>query len=88
LDKIVFIKTNGGYNEIWKMDLDGSNKSVLASSSNNKDPRFTPDGKKIVFSSIRNGDSDYEIYIMDSDGSNINQLTSNSVEDSHPDYRP
>ena len=87
-NKIVYIRTNGGYNEIWKMDLDGSNQTPLCSSSNNSDPAFTPDGEKIVFSSIRNGDSDYEIYIMDSDGSNISVLTSNSVEDSHPSYRP
>jgi len=33
----------------------------------------SPDGKKIVFTSMRNGDLD--LYIMDADGSNVKQIT-------------
>jgi Tol biopolymer transport system component len=36
-------------------------------------PRFSPDGKKIVFTSLRTGD--LELFIMDIDGSNVVQIT-------------
>jgi TolB protein len=44
------------------------------------------DGKKIVFTSIRNGDLD--IYIMDADGSNVKQLTHELGYDGGPTFSP
>ena len=43
-------------------------------------------GDSIVFSSDRDGD--FEIYIMDSDGANIVQLTDNNSEDCSPCFSP
>jgi Tol biopolymer transport system component/serine/threonine protein kinase/tetratricopeptide (TPR) repeat protein len=45
-------------------------------------PRASPDGAKIVFSSNRDGRP--EIYIMDSKGGDAQRLTFNSVEDTAP----
>jgi len=39
---------------------------------------------KIAFASDRDGD--FEIYVMDADGSNVKKLTSNSTGDSYPDW--
>ena len=47
-------------------------------------PSWSPDGKEIAFASDRDGD--FEIYVMDSDGSNVDKLTSNGVFDSHPSW--
>ncbi|WP_455368659.1 CFI-box-CTERM domain-containing protein [[Eubacterium] cellulosolvens] len=47
---------------------------------------FPGDNGKIAFASDRDGD--YEIYIMDADGSNVIQLTSNSVDDWAPAWSP
>jgi len=38
-------------------------------------PKWSPDGKNIVFVSIRNDHRNYEIYLMDADGKNQRRLT-------------
>ena len=55
-------------------------------------PKWSSDGKQIVFSSNRdyvNTDKTYgfDIYIMDSDGSNVVRLT-NSGNNTCPDWQP
>jgi TolB protein len=62
------------------------------------DPAWSPDGQKIVFVSLRDslvdphhcgGDEcNYEIYIMDSNGSNIQRLTDNPGYDGEPSWSP
>jgi TolB protein len=41
----------------------------------NEEPAWSPDGSQIAFASDRKGN--YDIYVMNSDGSNVRQLTSN-----------
>jgi len=38
------------------------------------DPAFSPDGKKIAFTSMRDGDG-FRLYVMDADGKNVKKLT-------------
>ena len=40
------------------------------------DPALSPDGKKIAFASLRGGDG-FRLYVMDADGSNVKELTTN-----------
>lgn len=49
-------------------------------------PMFSPDGKKIAFESNRTGN--FEIYTMNADGSNIQQLTYNTAFDGTPAWSP
>ena len=49
-------------------------------------PVWIRDGNKIVFHTNRDGN--YEIYVMDADGSNQTRLTSNSAVDHSPDSGP
>jgi len=49
-------------------------------------PVFSPDGKKIAFESDRSGN--FEIYIMDTDGSHIRQLTFDTAFDGTPAWSP
>ena len=46
---------------------------------------FSPDSKKIVFVSDRDGNN--EIYVMNMDGSPQKRLTQNSVDDNFPLWR-
>ena len=46
------------------------------------DPVPYPDGSRIVFDSERDGN--YEIYVMDADGSNQTSITNNTAFDLHP----
>jgi TolB protein len=58
--------------EIYVMNADGSGQTRLTFSGA-ADPSWSPDGKKIVFASIRDGNA--EIYVMNADGSGQTRLT-------------
>jgi Tol biopolymer transport system component len=45
-------------------------------------PRWSPDGTQIAFSSNRDGD--FEIFVINADGSGLRQVTRNSADDQHP----
>jgi TolB protein len=45
-------------------------------------PSWSPDGKQIAFTSVR--DYNYEIYVMNADGSQRTRLTTSAVEDAMP----
>jgi Tol biopolymer transport system component len=60
--------------EIYVANPDGTDPRPLTHHQGyNAEATISPDGKRIVFTSTRNGDLD--IYVMDSDGRNVQQLT-------------
>jgi TolB protein len=62
-----------GY-DIYVADADGKNRRVLTSAPGyDAEATVSPNGKKIVFTSERDGDLD--LYSMDADGRNIRRLT-------------
>ena len=50
------------------------------------DPAWSPDGNRIAFQSDRDGD--HEIFVMDADGTNVQQLTDNDSYDENPAWSP
>lgn len=54
--------------------------------AHNAYPHWSPDGKQIVFHSSRDGN--YEIYVMNKDGSSQTRLTSNLAIDRQPRWAP
>jgi Tol biopolymer transport system component/DNA-binding winged helix-turn-helix (wHTH) protein len=64
--------------DIWRFAVPNSRKAppvrLISSSQLDADPQFSPDGKRIVFTSNRAGT--IEIWVCDSDGLNPLQLTS------------
>ena len=92
---IVFTSNRGGRWDIYRMDADGSNVRRVTHSETGQIGSWaaaqSPDGTKIVFSSDRTGNhkewqKNAEIFIIDADGSNLKQLTSNNWMDAHPDW--
>lgn len=53
----------------------GSPSTLANASQNERFPRYSPDGSKITFTSIRDGHQ--EVYIMNANGSNQTRLTNN-----------
>ena len=86
--------TPGAPNEIYVMDADGTNIQRLPHDYEHAGrPAWSPDGERIAFASNRDGgrpdiDAEYEIYVMDADGTNIQRLTHRPGADGHPDWSP
>ena len=88
-DKILFVSSRSQDYEysfqIYLMNLDGTNQEKLTKNDIHQiAPFFSPDGTKIVFQGF---DRTCIISIMDSNGTNIKQLTS-GYEDIHPSWSP
>jgi TolB protein len=47
-------------------------------------PRYSPDGRKIVFDFYKKDKKDNDIYIIDVDGNNLTQVTINKSYDGQP----
>jgi Tol biopolymer transport system component len=62
-------------NNIWRLDLSGAEapRKLVASTLVDMAGEYSPDGKRIAFTSNRSGP--VEIWVCDSDGSNAVQLT-------------
>jgi Tol biopolymer transport system component len=77
-----------GICDIQKMRPDGSGliNLTMDSQANNAFPDFSPDSRRIVFRSSRDGNQ--EIYLMDADGGNLHRLTENQATDTMPTFSP
>ena len=65
---------------------DGTDLQVLTSEGINWYPEYSPDMSKIAFASNRDGD--WELYVMNADGSNETRITNRVGEDSMPNWSP
>lgn len=79
---------------LWSMTSEGLSPMQMTSPAegNSRYPAWSPDGKWIVYSSDRakdnNGTQNYDIWIMQADGSNKIQLTTNGSFDTWPVFGP
>ena len=51
-------------------------------------PRWSPDGKRIVFASNRENKTDYEIYLMNANGNSVQRLTELHGRNTSPKWSP
>jgi hypothetical protein len=89
-DQIVFVA--GGGDVVHIMNADGSNRKPLLDRPLNGGAyghlSWCPDGSKIAFESTRphggGSDTNYEIWVMNPDGTGLLQLTNNAISDRWP----
>lgn len=98
-DKLLFRSTRNGHWELWLADADGGNAKLLTFHPGNDavssheyggegPARFSPDGKRIVWMR-KLPDSGYDVWAMDADGSDAENLTeAHAGSDAYPSYSP
>jgi len=100
--QIVFQGSGPGPNpEVYVMNDDGTGMTNLSQHpSKDQSPRWSPDGTRIAFSSDRDSDwepwvgrrpppdHNYEIYLMNPDGSGVTRLTDTPYKELSPRWSP
>ncbi len=90
--RIVFVYSSGDGIDIINADGSGRQRLVTRIAGESYGHlSWSPDGSRIAFESTRprdNGHVREEIWVMNADGSNFVRLTTNEVEDHHPDWSP
>ena len=85
---------DGGDPDIWTMNPNGSNPVNLTADSEATDVsvNWSADGRKLVFMSDRitatNPEGDFEIFVMNADGSHLKQITFSEFDDESPAWSP
>ena len=90
--KLMFVRPDPdtGQRQIWIMNIDGTGETQLTQNTAHdvKDPRWSYDGKWIVFSSNEGRGSrnvhNFDIWLMNSTGAKKAQLTTNGSHDDKP----
>ena len=86
--KIVFASVGKGKDALYMARPDGSNVTMVpGSTSSDAEPVFSPDGKKIAFSTNRY--NNWEVWrVGASDGANPTNLTNAPGNDTQPTWQP
>jgi Tol biopolymer transport system component len=86
--RLVYVSDHSGKKDLWSVNADGTGLKQLTDATH-KDltPAVSPDGRYIVFQSCRNGNTAFNIWRVDADGSNPTQLTRGTY-DSEPAFSP
>lgn len=74
--QIVFISNRSGLAQVWRMETDGTNQTQLTSGDFKDRPRWSPDGRWIVYTSQGTGTG---LWKMPADGGEPIQLTDRRV---------
>lgn len=83
--RIIFQSNMDGDNEIYLM----TKKEVIRLTDNSWDdihPVWSPDGKTVAFAA--NPDRNYDIFVMNSDGTGIARVTSSEDDETYPSWFP
>jgi Tol biopolymer transport system component len=73
---IVYEAQVGEATNVYTIDpQSGASRQITAGTSFDGNPAWSPDRKRILFSSRRDGQSRNDLYTMDADGSNVSRLT-------------
>ena len=77
--------------EIWVMNSDGSDQHQITNLGGaNFAPYFTPDGRRIIFSSnhVNPHSRNFDLYLVNPDGSGLEQVTTDGEFDGFPMFSP
>jgi Tol biopolymer transport system component len=85
--RCLFHDCTGHAPELYVMDADGSDQERLTRSPGTEGGwAWSPDGSRIVFARIRDEEDDYELFVMNADGTCETQITDNASWDWMPSW--
>ncbi len=88
--KIVFNSNRSGSFEIWTCNSDGSNTQQLTSLASPGGycgvPHWSPEGERIAFECILEGQGQWEIFVTSTHGGKPKRLTNNAANDDAPTW--
>jgi Tol biopolymer transport system component len=88
-DLVTFESYAGGTFHIWVMKPDGTGAKQLTNGhGDDRDPRFSPDGTKIAFSSDRAFKGTYNVWVVDIASGQLTQKTSGPDDEYEPAWSP
>jgi len=93
---IAFETDRPGSHDLYLMDPDGANKRPLLSTPTiqEENPNWSPDGTRIAFDSCPSssypcpGSADYNIFLVNVDGTGLTQITTDPKIDANPVWSP
>jgi Tol biopolymer transport system component len=83
-----FTEAQGAFDRVFTMSADGTNQTNLTGRDGGWSPAWSPDGSKIVFSSTNPDTPDFDIFVMNADGTAVTKLTESGAFDWEPDWQP
>lgn len=85
--RLVFQSTRAGGVHLFVAKLDGSEvRQITSGPREDRTPKWSPDGRSIVFAGNLDGNED--VWIVDADGRNARNVSRNLASDSHPSWSP
>ncbi len=86
--ELLLTSNRGGNFGIYQLRSGGPTAllPVLQDSASNIQPALSPDRTRIAFSSNRSGN--FDLYVMDADGTNVRRLTSDGASEGEPTWTP
>jgi dipeptidyl aminopeptidase/acylaminoacyl peptidase len=88
-DLVAFQSFHGGTFHIWVMKPDGTGRRQLTDGhGDDREPRFSPDGARVAFSSDRSLNGSYDIWVVDVASGKLTQWTSGSEDEYDPSWSP
>ncbi len=87
--QVVMQSYQGGTFHIWLMKPDGTELQQLTTGhGDDREPRFSPDGKTVAFSSDRAFQGSYDLWTVDVASGKLKQITSSEHEEYEPTWSP
>ena len=88
--KIVFIQAAGEPNDLYSVNVNGTGLTQLTDTPNDYEfaPNYSPDGTKILYSKGNSDFTEVDLWTMDANGSNEQQLTDLAGWESEPAWSP
>jgi TolB protein len=94
--QIAFVSNRSGNPDIYVVDTscignsDACDQAAVDITSSNQgddvDPAWRPDGEQLVFASVREGAKSTDLYLMDTNGGNVTQVTSTDGDERFPSW--